>query len=302
MPSSASTSRRAGTRPAGSTSSGSTRSERYVVKLGGSLDADITGPCDDVRELVTAGAEVVVVHGGGAAADRVGAELGRPPRYLVGRGGRRSRYTDAAALDVLRLGILGRVKPDLVVALTNLGVRAVGLSGVDGGLVTATRNKPARATVDGVEMVVRDDLSGRISSVDPAVLETLLGGGFTPVVSPPALGTGGETLNVDADRFAAAIAVALAADWLVVLSDVPGLLADRHDPASLVAEVPAGSLDAYLAAADGRMKVKVRAAAEARMGGVRNVVLADGRVHSPVRTACAGAGTRFVEERHVEAC
>lgn len=241
------------------------------------------------------------MHGGGAAADRLGAELGRPPRHLVGRGGRRSRYTDAAALDVLRLGILGRVKPDLVVALTGLGVRAVGLSGVDGGLVTATRNKPARATVDGVEVVVRDDLSGRIAAVDPDVLVALLGGGFTPVVSPPALGTGGETLNVDADRFAARIAVALSADWLVVLSDVPGLLADRHDPASLVPEVPADALDQHLAAADGRMKVKVRAAAEARRDGVRNVVLADGRVDSPVLAACAGAGTRFVEERYVQA-
>ncbi len=242
------------------------------------------------------------MHGGGAAADRIGTELGRPPRYLTGRGGRRSRYTDAAALDVLRLGILGRVKPDLVVALTGLGVRAVGLSGVDGGTVTAVRNKPARATVDGVEVVVRDDLSGRISAVDPALLETLLGGGFTPVVSPPALGTGGETLNVDADRFAAALAVALSADWLVVLSDVPGLLADRHDPASLVREVRTGAaLDEHLAVADGRMKVKVRAAAEACRDGVRHVVLADGRVDNPVLTACAGAGTRFVEERCVRA-
>ena len=286
----------------GSVSSGSTRSDRYVVKLGGSLDGAMAAACADVRTLVADGAEVVVVHGGGAAADRLGTELGRPPRHLTGRGGRRSRYTDAAALDVLRLGILGRVKPDLVVALTNLGVRAVGLSGVDGGLVTAVRNKPARATVDGVEVVVRDDLSGRISTVDPALLVTLLGGGFTPVVSPPARGTGGETLNVDADRFAAALAVALSADWLVVLSDVPGLLADRSDPASLIREVRTGAgLDEHLAVADGRMKVKVRAAAHACRDGVRHVVLADGRVDNPVLTACAGAGTRFVEERCAQA-
>ncbi len=261
----------------------------------------MTGACDDVRALVGAGAEVVVVHGGGAAADRVGAELGRPPRHLVGRGGRRSRYTDAAALDVLRLGILGRVKPDLVAAFAGMGVRAVGLSGVDGAMVTATRNRPARATVDGVEMVVRDDLSGRVAAVDPALPRTLLDGGFTPVVSPPALGAAGETLNVDADRFAAALAVALGADWLVVLSDVPGLLRDRHDPASLVAEVPARALEEHLALADGRMKVKVRAAADAVRDGVGNVVLADGRVPSPVLAAVSGAGTRFVEERHARA-
>ncbi|MGB3439665.1 MAG: acetylglutamate kinase, partial [Actinophytocola sp.] len=228
-------------------------------------------------------------------------ELGRPPRYLTGRGGRRSRYTDTGALDVLRLGILGRVKPDLVAALVNLGVRAVGLSGVDGALVTANRNGPARATVDGAEVVVRDDLSGRIATVDPALLVTLLGGGFTPVVSPPALGAGGETLNVDADRFAAALAAALSADWLVVLSDVPGLLADRHDPASLVPEVAVDALDGHLAAADGRMKVKVRAAAEACRDGVANVVLSDGRVDSPVLAACSGAGTRFVKETYARA-
>jgi [amino group carrier protein]-L-2-aminoadipate/L-glutamate 6-kinase len=87
-----------------------------------------------------------------------------------------------------------------------------------------------------------------------------------------------------------------------VLSDVPGLLADRHDPASLVRSVPVDALDAHLALADGRMKVKVRAAAEACRGGVRAVVLADGRVASPVLAACGGGGTRFVEERHVEAC
>jgi acetylglutamate/LysW-gamma-L-alpha-aminoadipate kinase len=261
----------------------------------------VRSACADVRTLVEAGAEVVVVHGGGAAADRIGAELGRPPRYLTGRGGRRSRYTDVDALDVLRLGILGRVKPDLVVTLAGMGVRAVGLSGVDGRMVTATRNRPARATVDGVEMVVRDDLSGRVASVDPTLPRTLLDAGFTPVISPPALSDDGETLNVDADRFAAALAVALSADWLVVLSDVPGLLRDRHDPTSLVATAPADLLDDHLALADGRMQVKVRAAAAACQAGVGNVVLADGRVDSPVLAACAGAGTRFVKERHARA-
>jgi [amino group carrier protein]-L-2-aminoadipate/L-glutamate 6-kinase len=257
----------------------------------------VRAACADVATLVATGAEVVVVHGGGAAADRLGTELGRPPRYLTGRGGRRSRYTDAEALDVLRLGLLGRVKPDLVMTLTGMGVRAVGLSGVDGAMVTATRNRPARATVDGVAMVVRDDLSGRIASVDPALPNTLLAAGFTPVISPPALGGDGEALNVDADRFASALAVALSADWLVVLSDVPGLLRDRHDPTSLVQAVPTDTLDEQLGLADGRMKVKVRAAAEAFAAGVGRVVLADGRVDSPVLAARAGAGTRFVGER-----
>lgn len=249
---------------------------------------------------MAAGAEVVVVHGGGAAANRLGAELGRPPRYLTGRDGRRSRYTDAAALDVLMLGILGRVKPAVVLALAGVGVRAVGLSGVDGAMVSATRNRAARLMVDGVEMVVRDDLSGRVSDVDPTLPNALLATGFVPVVSPPALGEDGP-LNVDADRMAAALAIALDADHLVVLSDVPGLLRDRHDPASLVTEVPVAALEDYLALADGRMKVKVSAAAQARRAGVGTVVLGDGRVESPVLAACAGTGTSFTEREDVRA-
>lgn len=269
-----------------------------MIKLGGSLDAEVTRACADIATLVSRGAEVVVVHGGGAAADRLGAELGRPARHLESRDGRRSRYTDSSALDVLMLGILGRVKPAIVSTLVNMGVRAVGLSGVDGGMVSATRNRPARAILDGVEVIIRDDLSGRVSSADPALPATLLSGGFVPVVSPPAIGPDGP-LNVDADRLAAALAVSLSASRLIVLSNVPGLLRDRHDPASLVAEVPADDPDEYLALAEGRMKVKLKAAAEARRAGVGTVILADGRVDSPVLGA---SGTCFVSgEAHVRA-
>ncbi|HEX2130150.1 MAG TPA: [LysW]-aminoadipate kinase [Actinophytocola sp.] len=265
-----------------------------MVKVGGALDADMSRVCADVRALADRGAEVVVVHGGGAAADRLGGELGRRTRYLTGAGERRSRYTDAGALDTLTLAMLGRVKPPLVTALLGLGVRAVGLSGIDGGLVTATRNPPARAVLDGTPCVVRDDLSGRITAVDPHLPLTLLTAGYVPVVSPPALDPAAGPLNVDADRFAAAIAVAMGADWLVMLSDVPGLLADREAPASLVPVLPRNELPRFLTMAGGRMKVKLRAAAEAHAAGVPNVVLADGRHDSPVLAAVAGAGTRLV--------
>lgn len=273
-----------------------------MVKVGGSLDGDMSRACADIGTLVRRGAQVVVVHGGGAEADRLGAQLGVEKRYLTGSGGRRSRYTDRAALDVLTLGMLGRVKPPLVEALLDAGVRAVGLSGIDGGLVTARKNGPARAEVDGVPRVVRDDLTGRVAAVDPHLLYTLLAGGFVPVVSPPALDPEAGPLNVDADRLASALAVAMSADWLVILSNVPGLLADQDDPASLVSELPGDELPRYLELAGGRMKVKVRAAGDAHLGGVPNVVLADGRQDAPVLAALGGAGTRFVSrERDVRA-
>jgi len=267
-----------------------------VIKVGGSLGEDMTRACADVRDLVEQGAAVVVVHGGGAEADGLAAELGRPARHLVSTRGRRSRYTDAAALDALKLGMLGRVKPSLVVELLRTGVRAVGLSGMDGGLVIARRTPPARVVLDGVKQVVRDDLSGRIVAVDPHLVRTLLDAGYVPVVSPPALDPQAGALNVDADRFASRLAVALDADWLIVLSNVPGMLRDRGDPASLVRELPCAELDGYLDMAGGRMKVKVRSAADAYRDGVPNVVLADGRRPSPVLAARTGHGTTFVRE------
>ncbi|WP_267880280.1 [LysW]-aminoadipate kinase [Streptomyces sp. SPB074] len=265
-----------------------------VVKIGGSLQSRMGDACADIARLTAAGHQVVVVHGGGADADRLAAELGRPARRMTAPGGRESRYTDGPALDALAMAMLGRVKPTLLAALSGSGLWPVGLSGLDGGLVTARRNPPARAVVDGVEQVVRDDHSGRIAEVNPALLLMLLRGGFTPVVSPPALDAARGMVNVDADRLAARLAVAVGADWLVLLSDVPGLLRDGADAGTLVERLPHAELDAYLPLAAGRMRVKVRSAAEAFAAGVPHVVLGDGRLEAPVTAARAGAGTVFV--------
>jgi [amino group carrier protein]-L-2-aminoadipate 6-kinase len=193
------------------------------------------------------------------------------------------------------LAMLGRVKPALITELLAAGVPAVGLSGVDGGLVTVTRTPPARAVVDGAERVVRDDLSGRIVAVEPRLLRTLTDAGYVPVVSPPALDLIDGPLNVDADRIATALAVALGAAWLIIFSDVPGLSRDREDPLSLIAELSTADVPAHVSNAGGRMKVKLQSAAAARRAGVPNVILADGRRATPLRDARRGAGTRVTE-------
>lgn len=267
-----------------------------MVKVGGSLGPQMRSACADLAALVARGCSVVVVHGGAADADQLGAELGRPTRYLTSPHGQRSRYTDTAALDTLTMAMLGRVKPRLVGELLGLGVRAVGLCAGDGAVVRASRTPPARVVVDGEQRVVRDDLSGRIAAVDPHLVRVLLDAGYVPVLSPPALETGAGHLNVDADRLAARLATELGAHWLVVLSNVPGLLRDPADPASLLARLPAERLDELLPLAGGRMRVKVRTAAEAFQAGVPHVVLADGRVPSPVLAAVGGAGSAFVRE------
>lgn len=248
---------------------------------------------------------MVIVHGGSVAANQLGRELGRPVRYLTSADGQqRARYTDPASLDTLTLAMLGRVKPRLVAELARLGVPAVGICGIDGSLLSATRTPPVRARVadsdarvaDGELRVVRDDMTGRVTAIDPGLLLLLLDAGYVPVLSPPVLSAAGEPLSTDADRLAAAIAGKLGASWLIVLSNVPGLLRDPADEATVITRVPVAEFDDYMALASGRMRVKLRATAEAAKAGVPHVVLADGRREGPVLAARAGAGTAITTE------
>jgi acetylglutamate/LysW-gamma-L-alpha-aminoadipate kinase len=263
-----------------------------VVKCGGSDAIDVDRLCADIA-VVHSKEQVVLVHGGAADIGRLAGQMRVEARTLRSPSGIVSRYTDPAMLDVVTLALTGRTKPRLLAALSRFGVRAVGLTGLDAGLLRAVR-KPARRSVteDGRVQLVRDDQSGRIVSVDPSILLSLLASGVVPVVSPPAADADGAALNVDADRAAAALAAALGADRLVLLTAAPGLLRDVNDPASLLAEfsLPAdGSLDRVEHAASGGMHRKLVAAREALLGGVPVVRIADGRVDQPL----SGAGTRI---------
>jgi acetylglutamate/LysW-gamma-L-alpha-aminoadipate kinase len=265
-----------------------------VIKCGGSDAISIAQICADVAKLRAAGERAVLVHGGAGDIDRLAAQLGVVPRTTVSPAGLESRYTDAAMLDAMVLAMTGRVKPRLLAALATAGVPAVGLTGLDAGMITAARKKARRAVRDGRAMIVRGDRSGRITAVDPTVLRVLLDAGLTPVVSPPAGDPGGAPLNVDADRLAAAAAAALGACRLVLLTAAPGVLRDARDERSVLSrcELPDETLLAR--AASGGMRRKLIAADEALRGGVPEVRIADGRVPEPVSAAMAGAGTLLV--------
>jgi [amino group carrier protein]-L-2-aminoadipate/L-glutamate 6-kinase len=265
----------------------------YVIKVGGSLGEDLVNVGADVARLAGRGAPVVVLHGGSAETERLGRQLGVSSRYLTARDGMRSRYTDPATLDLLTLAMAGRVKPRLTAHLVQRGVRAVGLTGIDGALVTAKKTPPVKAMLDERLSVVRDDLTGRVVAVNTELLRLLLGSGYLPVLSPPVIDPEVGPLNIDGDRLAAAIAVALGATHLVILSNQPGLLRDLADPASLIPSLPQRDFAEYLGFAQGRMRVKLQAAREALEGGVRQVILGDGRLPCPIATALAGQGTRL---------
>ena len=271
-----------------------------VIKIGGNENVGMSSILDDVAELVGQGRRVVVVHGASHRIARLGERLGRPPRYFISPSGLRSRYTDRDTLDVLLMAF-SAVNKEIVAHLRRKSIRAVGLSGMDGGLVSGVRKQALRASQHGRVSIIRDDYSARIAAVDPALVNCLVGNGFVPVISPPAFDATEGPVNVDADRLAASIAAALLPSRLFLLTDVPGLLRDRADPSSLVRQVTAADIEDALQLAEGRMKLKVLAAHEAARRGVAPVVIADSRRPRPVLSAIAAPGTVFSGSADAEA-
>jgi len=242
--------------------------DRVVVKIGGAKAVEPEGALADIASLVDGsarsaderssggrsdpreeGVELVVVHGGSTAVDEALERMGMEPEYVETPSGVVGRFTDAETMEAMA----GQVNTDLVTGLRNAGADAVGLSGVDGGLLTGARKSAVRVVEDGKRKIRRGDHSGRIGSVNADLLETLLANGYTPVASPPMLADDGVAVNTDADRASAAVAGALGAT-LVSLTDVEGVYADPEDPSTRIERVETpGEYEALESAAEGFM-------------------------------------------------
>ena len=263
-----------------------------VIKAGGNQGLDIGAVCADIVELVQRGQEVVVVHGGSHETNVISERLGHPPRFVTSRSGYVSRYTDRETLETFSMVVAGRINKLVVERLQRLGVNALGLSGLDGRLLEAKRKTAMKIVENGKLKVLRGDHSGRIERVNDLLLRALLDTGYTPVIAPLAISQEGEALNVDGDRVAAAIAAALKASTLVILSNVPGLLRHFPDETTLIDHIPREQARHYLDHyAVGRMKKKLLGAIEALTGGADKVIIADGRIAQPLHRALAGQGT-----------
>lgn len=266
-----------------------------VVKVGGAAGVNTAAVLDDIAGLVAEGWPVVLVHGTSAAADALAVQAGVAVRHITSPSGHVSRYTDPAMLDIYVAAAAGQMNKRIVAALQALGCNGLGLAGMDGRLLVARRKDAVRAVEGGRQRIIRDDYTGQIEGANGALLQMLLQAGFTPVVAPLALGSAGECLNVDGDRAAAMLAASIGAQALVILSNVPGLLAAYPDETSLIRHIDPAHLAAAEALAQGRMKKKLLAAREALAGGVTRVILADSRRESPVAAALAGEGTTIGE-------
>lgn len=263
-----------------------------VVKVGGGAGIDVEAVLGDIAQRWKNGERVVLVHGASDETNQLSDRLGIPPRFVTSVSGHVSRFTDEATLDAFAMAS-GKLNLRIVESLQRRGCNAVGLTGVDGRLLEGQRKDSIKAVVDGKKVMLRGDHTGTIETVNAGLLNLLLANGYLPVVTVPAISTAGDAVNADADRAAAAIAGALGASHLLILSNVAGLLRDVDDPASLISTIPVADLAQYEGFAQGRFKKKVLGAREALDLGVTHVVFATANVPQPVSAALNGGGTHI---------
>jgi len=204
------------------------KGKTFVVKAGGEAletDGAIRGLLEQVEILSHVGIRVVLVHGGGSESSDLLRALGGEPRFVEGR-----RVTDDKALEVASMVLNGTVNTRILAAARGLGLPAVGVSGVDAGLIQARRRPPVKVGDGQVDY----GFVGDVVAVAPGVLTTLLDSGVVPVVSPLSAADDGTLLNINADTVAAVLAVGLRAEKLILLTGAAGVLERPDDPGSLV--------------------------------------------------------------------
>jgi acetylglutamate kinase len=243
-----------------------------VVKYGGAAmergagdggDTGLAGFAQDIVLMRSVGMLPVVVHGGGPQVGALMTRLGMEPQFRDGL-----RVTDAATLDVARMVLVGKVNRDIVAALNVHAPLAVGMSGEDAGLITASARSPELGFV------------GDVDAVNASILERVLAQGLIPVVATIGSDVAGQAYNINADTAAGAVAEALRAEKLVYLTDVEGLRRDAGDPSTLISSVSVDEIEAMVesGAVEGGMIPKVESCVRAVRKGVGHAHILDGRM------------------------
>jgi acetylglutamate kinase len=259
---------------------------RVVVKYGGAamVREDLRDAVfRDLALLACVGVQPVVVHGGGPEINQWLSRLAIEPQFSGGL-----RVTDPLTMDVVEMVLVGRVNKQIVNGLNRVGGKAVGLCGSDGGLVQA------RLWGDGSHGLVGD-----VAAVEPGVLGPLLDAGYIPVISSVAPDAEGQAYNINADTVAGELAASLQAEKLILLTDTPGILRDRQDPASLIRQLTLAEARGLIAdgVVEGGMTPKTECCIRALAQGVTAAHIVDGRVpHSLLLEVFtdAGIGTMVV--------
>ncbi len=247
-----------------------------VIKYGGAAqtkDELKESFSQDIAMLNFIGIRTVIVHGGGPKISATMEKMGKQPEFVQGQ-----RITDKETMDIVEMVLGGLVNKEIVSLINKHGGKAVGLSGKDGTLIRAQKKTIKKVTPEtGVSEIVDLGLVGEVTAIDPAILDSLEKNGFIPVISPIGVGPQGETLNINADYVASAVAAAVKAEKLILLTDVAGLL-DRGG--AVISTLKKGQISRLVknGTIRGGMLPKVQACTRALDEGVNKTHIVDGRI------------------------
>ena len=240
-----------------------------VIKYGGNAMVNEQmkhSVVEDCLLLSLVGVNCVLVHGGGPEINDMLGKIGKESKFINGL-----RYTDAETMNIVQMSLAGKVNKDLVALLTLSGGKAVGLCGLDAGLLKAVKLEDGENDYGFV---------GEVTEVNKQIIEDVINSGYIPVISTVALGDDGHSYNVNADTAAGKIASSLNAEKLILLTDTRGVLADRHDESSIIPQIHIDEIDGYIEKGYvvGGMIPKIKCCEDALRDGVHSAHILDGRV------------------------
>ncbi len=247
----------------------------FVIKYGGAAQTDDelkNSFAQDIVLLNFIGIRPVIVHGGGPRISQIMKKMGKEPAFVHGQ-----RITDKETMDIVEMVLGGLINKEIVALINSHGGKAVGLTGKDGGLIKARKKLIKRPKPSGDEEIIDIGLVGEVETVSPGILHCLEKDGFIPVISPVGVGENGEAFNINADYVASAVASALKAEKLILLTDVTGLNDDKGKVISTISKKKVKKL-INNGTISGGMIPKVQACTSALDAGVRKTHIVDGRI------------------------
>lgn len=257
-----------------------------VVKVGGSIlgEGIDSSTLEDIQRVVERD-KLIIVHGGGKEVTGIAQKMGKDQKFIVSPSGVRSRYTDRETASIYTMVMSGKINKEIVASLQKIGLNAIGLSGVDAGILQGYRKKKLIvAGENNRKRIIDGGYTGKIHDVNTEPITLLLERGYLPIISPVALSEEYEFLNVDGDRAAAYVAGGVKADNALFLTDVPGILNDND----LIRDLSLRDAKELLPKMGFGMEKKLMASIEALELGVNKSIISSGLVTNPISSALSG--------------
>lgn len=258
-----------------------------IIKIGGGKDINIEGIIKDLSEL---NEKFIIIHGANYFRDKLLKDLGKEKKILTSVSGYSSVFSDIDTIDAIMMSYSGLRNKRIVELCHQHGINAIGLSGIDGGLIKGRRNRGIRIK-DGSKIKLIRDFSGKPKEINTELLNMLLENEYVPVICIPIIDENNYAINSENDDIINLLKNTLQARKIIQLIEAPGFLDNKDDPNSLVKKMSSDDLLAKEKQVQGRIKRKILALRKLFDSGNCIVYISDGRVEHPVKDALAGKGT-----------